>query len=343
MSEGTLKKEDAARLIASAKQSGTVASITMLAGDASTRKYFRIALDGGDTYVVMMAPDEGQVTGFYSMTRLLRAMNVDTPEFFSQNGNLALLEDCGDELLQNRLARLDAQAVEREYRNVIDSLVDFQKNAAILPDKSHGCFKLAFDFEKLMWEIDFANTHFLAGHLGLAVSPDLSDAAKKEWGTIVDALAERMETLAHRDFHSRNILAIDHRRVWIDYQDARMGRRTYDLASLLLDPYADLAPELSDRLADYYFDKLSGTSGAEWEKERFDELYDLSGIQRIYKALGTYGFQASVRKTDVYLPYIAPALCTLERLLNRRLDFGAIRQITGMSAELVKGRPAPRQ
>ena len=46
--------------------------------------------------------------------------------------------------------------------------------------------------------------------------------------------------LCHRDFHSRNLMPHGGELVWIDFQDARMGPATYDLASLLRDSYVDL-------------------------------------------------------------------------------------------------------
>ncbi|MDH5679897.1 MAG: hypothetical protein OEZ28_15020, partial [Nitrospinota bacterium] len=51
-------------------------------------------------------------------------------------------------------------------------------------------------------------------------------------------------------------------------------------------------------------------------RDRFFELYHLSAAQRLYKALGTYGYQATVRKTEVYLPYIRPAMERLIRIME---------------------------
>ena len=58
--------------------------------------------------------------------------------------------------------------------------------------------------------------------------------------TIVRELAAEPRVLCHRDYHSRNLMLRGDRLFIIDFQDARLGPDTYDLASLLRDSYVDL-------------------------------------------------------------------------------------------------------
>ena len=58
--------------------------------------------------------------------------------------------------------------------------------------------------------------------------------------------------LCHRDYHSRNLMLHDRRLYIIDFQDARMGPDTYDLASLLRDSYVDLTEARVDELIRTY-------------------------------------------------------------------------------------------
>jgi hypothetical protein len=224
---------------------------------------------------------------------------------------------------------MDEKDILAEYRAVVDDLVRFQRVVSSFTPNSHPCFARSFDVEKLTWEIDFANKHFIRGYLRLAPSPATMEAFGEEWARIIGDLASEMETLAHRDFHSRNIMAIGSRRVWIDYQDARMGRRLYDLASLLLDPYVALAPGVIEKLVDHYYGRLVENGEAPWDKARFQELFDLSGLQRIYKALGTYGYQTTVKGVGVYVPYIEPSMRTLLRISQSRNDCGRLSEIFG--------------
>lgn len=203
---------------------------------------------------------------------------------------------------------------------VLYDLVHFQIAAEAYPEKSAQCFALFFDVEKLTWETDFTWRNFIEGYLHLSPPAGLKDELDAMWIKITGELAANMEALAHRDFHSRNIMVTGGRLVWIDYQDARMGRRLYDLASLLYDPYVALSPVAIDDLAEYYFSRVDGAGAATWNRDEFDRLLNLSALQRIYKALGTYGYQTSARGVDTYVPYIAPSIATLRRIASKTND-----------------------
>ena len=325
---GAVPTAEMERLVQKVFPSGAVERITPLAGDASARRYFRVSVGDSRSVVVMLAEDERAVGDFATMTGLMRDLGADTPAIHAASGRFAVLEDLGDTLLQDAVSGgMGARSLEEEYRRHVDDLLRFQERAAEYPDRSLRCFSLAFDEEKLMWEVEFANEHFLKGWLKRKIGPAALDGMRREWGRVACDLAGETETLAHRDLHSRNIMLTGERRVWIDYQDARMGRRQYDLASLLLDPYTDLPADVERALADYYYEKLSETSRPPWSHGRFIELYRLSGVQRLYKALGTYGYQASVRGVDAYSRHIPPAARTLMRLLGSSESLAALAEL----------------
>lgn len=312
-------------LFPSAKFTG----LAPLAGDASSRTYYRAFLGGEASVVVMVAPEDGAVEAFAEMTSLMTELGAPTPSVYGVGGRMLAMEDLGDELLQDRAAGLGREALLEEYKRHIDDLIVFQDRAMSHQDRSPPCFSLAFDSEKLLWEVDFANRHFLQEWLGADISPRAMEQMNGEWRRIAGELAEEMEVLAHRDLHSRNIMCLDGRRVWLDFQDARMGRRQYDLASLLLDPYVDLPPEMTDELAGYYHDRLTKFIKPPWSRDRFFNLYQLSGLQRVYKALGTYGYQSSAKGVDVYEKYIPTASQAMRRILSAREDLKPLRDTLG--------------
>ena len=98
--------------------------------------------------------------------------------------------------------------------------------------------------------------------------------------------------LCHRDYHSRNLMLCAGELYIIDFQDARMGPDTYDLASLLRDSYVDLPEEDSRELIDHFIAlKREGspeTATAEWE-HAFRDRFEMMALQRNLKALGTFG------------------------------------------------------
>lgn len=295
-----------------------------LDGDASTREYFRVKGNNQVSVIIMLAPDKAGIEAFCEITVLIKEMGVDAPAIYGADGRGAAIEDLSDTLLQDHVKTLSGQARVSEYQRLIDDLLDFQSAAMCYKDRSLPCFNLAFDNEKLAQEVEFANDHFLDKYLGARPTPSDLAVMREEWSRITVRLAEETPVLAHRDFHSRNIMVKNKRRVWIDYQDARMGRFQYDLASLLLDPYAGLPEKIADDLANYYYEKLSKITDNQSDYGQFMEIYVLSGVQRLYKALGTFGYQTTTRGVDTYVEYIPTAVSSLIRLLYSRSDLKAL-------------------
>ena len=125
--------------------------------------------------------------------------------------------------------------------------------------------------------------------------------------------------LCHRDYHSRNLMWRDERLCIIDFQDARLGPDTYDLASLLRDSYVDLPEQVVDELIAYFL-ALQGRSA---ESAEFRRRFDLMALQRNLKALGTFGYQTTARRNPVYIQYIPRTLNYVRANLHRYPRFAA--------------------
>src|SRR6267143_1401913 len=122
------------------------------------------------------------------------------------------------------------------FANVVALL---QRSGAGLASDAYLPYQIAFDVEKLMWELEFFTKHFIGGYRGVALGDAERSALTGEWATIAGELASEPRVLCHRDYHSRNLMLHDGSLYIIDFQDARMGPDTYDLVSLLRDSYID--------------------------------------------------------------------------------------------------------
>jgi aminoglycoside/choline kinase family phosphotransferase len=111
-------------------------------------------------------------------------------------------------------------------------------------------YSIAFDRDKLMWELNFFVKHFVEAYRGINIPPAARGALDQEWVAITDELASEPRVLCHRDYHSRNLMVHAGGLYIIDFQDARLGPDTYDLASLLRDSYIDLSEDRVDELDD---------------------------------------------------------------------------------------------
>ena len=157
----------------------------------------------------------------------------------------------------------------------------------------------------------------------MVFAPGDREALRSELGDLVRTLADEPRVLCHRDYHSRNLMLAEGRLWIIDFQDARMGPDTYDLASLLRDSYVDISERDVDEMLAYFL-ALAGRSGEAVEfRRRFDEM----ALQRNLKALGTFGYQTTARANPVYIQHIPRTLRYARLQLHKHSRFSALRDL----------------
>jgi aminoglycoside/choline kinase family phosphotransferase len=111
----------------------------------------------------------------------------------------------------------------------------------------------------------------------------------------------------------------------IDFQDARLGPRQYDLASLLYDSYVVLPADLREALLTYYLEEQKAArDGHALDRESFVWVFDYMCLQRNLKALGTFAFQTAVRGSTRYLAAIPPTLDYIRANLGRHPELGQL-------------------
>src|SRR5206468_7847668 len=98
----------------------------------------------------------------------------------------------------------------------------------------------------------------------------------------------------------------------IDFQGMRPGLPEYDLASLLYDPYVDLANTERTELISYYRERQAET-GVVGDGD-FDEKLRFCAMQRLMQALGAYGFLGLVKGHDQFLDHIPAAMKSLREI-----------------------------
>jgi aminoglycoside/choline kinase family phosphotransferase len=205
------------------------------------------------------------------------------------------------------------------YRQALDQLVVLQRESVSVPQRA-DCFQIAFDFEKLSWELHFFWKHFLEAYRRRDLSVEDRAQVADGFHRLCHEIASWPRVLTHRDFHSRNLMSYGEQLYWIDFQDARMGPATYDLASLLRDSYVDLDEEfVADRAEEFRQRAVPGES-----RDTFRRRFELMSIQRNLKALGTFGYMSAVKGNAVYLPYIPRTLANLRRNLARYPEFDGL-------------------
>ena len=315
-----------------------VVKVLPLTGDASDRRYFRVLMRDSDSLVLALHAGaiEFETMPFVSVSRLLETIPLPVPAILHHSDELGIigLQDLGDVTLQAHLGAATSAHHAALYRQAVSFIARLQVRGDELASPAYPPYRIAFDVEKLTWELDFFTKHFLGAYRGLPMSTAVQAALAAEWPAIVTELASERRVLCHRDFHSRNLMLNDDSLVIIDFQDARMGPDTYDLASLLRDSYVDLAAPQVDELVAYFLALQHGPRGVTTDDAaEFRRRFDLMALQRNLKALGTFGYQTVMRGNTVYIQYMPRTLNYVRTNLATYPRFARLREIL---AELVE-------
>lgn len=307
------------------------AKVLPLSGDASDRRYFRVLLRDAPSQVIAVHP--GPIAfatlPFVNVSTLLSRMPVPVPRILGHSDELGIiaLQDLGDVTLQAHLGAATPGEHAALYRQAVAFIETLQRRGAELASAEYLPYGIAFDVDKLTWELQFFVKHFLDAYRGATLSTAAREALTAEFAGIVDELANEPRVLCHRDYHSRNLMLHEGQLHIIDFQDARMGPDTYDLVSLLRDSYVDFTEAQVEELVAYFLAlKVGGSSNTAYESD-FRRRFDVMALQRNIKALGTFGFQTVSRGNTVYIQYIPRTLSYVRANLARNQAFSRLRTV----------------
>ncbi len=249
--------------------------------DASFRSYLR--LESADQSVIVMdaPPDKESCDSFIDVAARLRTAELMAPEVIAQNleQGFLILTDFGND---NYLSQLDDASEGGLYADALSALLRMQTQV-----ESDGL--PAYDEALLSREMDLFHDWFLGRLLGI----ELDQKQQSLWqdikrSLIASALAQP-RVFVHRDYHSRNLMKLDHRNPGIlDFQDAVKGPVTYDLVSLLRDCYIAWPAGMVDQLALDYHRSARASHLQDVTATQFINWFNLMGMQRHLKVMGIF-------------------------------------------------------
>ena len=332
-SEGADARERIAAYLSRTGLAANAPRVVPLTGDASDRRYFRVLFSDAPSIVLALYAGsfDFATLSFANVARLLEQMPVPVPAILGHADDIGILalEDLGDVTLQAHLGAATAAEHAALYRQAVALIATLQRRGEELASPQYTPYGIAFDVEKLTWEMDFFIKHFIEAYRGVVFKPEEREELQREFGALVETLAAEPRVLCHRDYHSRNLMLHDGRLCIIDFQDARMGPDTYDLVSLLRDSYVDLPEQTVDELLAYFL-ALKGSSGGESD---FRRRFDIMALQRNLKALGTFGYQTTTRRNPVYIQYIPRTLRYIRNNLDNVPQFARIQELLATHVE----------
>lgn len=296
--------------------------VFQLAGDASARRYYRVVSDHESWVLMVWDPfkDDGNYP-FLSVRDHFAKHGVAVPTIVAKSPDqgLILLEDLGDLTLERKFWENQSQQVALPfYQQTIDELIKMHYPATF--DRTDcTAFKIEFDVEKLLWELNYGREHLLVKLSGVQFSETETKEIDAIFLKICSTLHAEPKYIAHRDYHSRNVMLKLGKARIIDFQDARLGPVQYDLVSLLRDSYVNMDDTMATALIDYYLERRKEfrASGRvdDVSMEHFMRIYEIQTIQRCFKACGSFASFFNLRSDTRYLKYIGHTLQTVKKSL----------------------------
>jgi aminoglycoside/choline kinase family phosphotransferase len=293
-----------------AGQLGDEPAWSAVAGDASSRRYFRAGLDAGTWIAVDAPPATEKNAEFLAVRELLDGNGLCVPDLHAvelKQGFL-LLGDLGETLL---LPLLNTATVDQHYQQALTNLLKLQ--AIPLGEGQLPAYSAAV----LTEEFGRFGEWFCAGLLEqpvAAVAPLLNSLKEQ----LINNALVQPQVLVHRDYHSRNLLLQeDGSQGIIDFQDALHGPLCYDLVSLLKDCYITWPRAQVVEWVESYRERLISTnleprpSAAE-----FLRWFDWIGLQRHLKVLGNFARLALRDQRTDYLQDLPRVLLYISEVLS---------------------------
>lgn len=296
-------------------------SLQNMHGDAGRRCYYRLHSRSKTMLAVYAPPESEKNKEWQAAHAWLSEAGVRVPRIYAVDleHGFWLLEDLGDCLLYKLLCSANKQQASMWYERCIDVLLRVQSAKATIAVNDLP----AHDASALIDEMCLFNDWFVRRFLGW--EPD--ESQMRAWHALLDVLrtdfAQMPLVAEHGDYQSRNILlTTDDTLALIDFQDAARGSPAYDLVSLLKDCYLRWEPAHVNQWVEYYLSKARhlGLIDDSISAERFMRHFDLIGMQRHLRVLGTFARLALHDGKSAYLQHIPLIMHYIDECFDRYPD-----------------------
>lgn len=281
-----------------------------LAGDASGRRYLRLR-QGAETAVLMQAPADASLDAFLAVGRRLAGLGLSVPRLIAEDraAGLLLIEDFGDDVFARLLAA--GQPAGPLYDLAVDVLIHLHRR--FVPARGLGL--PVYDAGLLEAQVMLFVETALAKALEPAARAEAGEGFRRAWAGLLPAACRGPGTLVLRDYHAGNLIRLAGRPGiaacgLLDYQDAGLGPRAYDLVSLLEDARLEVPEAVRRAAVARYL-----AAFPELEREAFERASTVLALQRHFRVVAVFHRLAEAAGKRHYLAHLP----RLWRLIAGRL------------------------
>ena len=300
-----------------------------LKGDASFRTFYR-KIKKKKTSIIVYAKKEKEknLLIYDAINSLLIKNKILAPKLYNENykKNFIEIEDFGDDTVFNLLNNNNNIML---YKRSIDLL---KKNQKIKKNKTKNfkgiIYKIPiYDNKKLSQEANLFFNWYVKKFLPKNKISKFNILIKKEIKFLLSKIKLRNDTFVHRDFHVSNLIKYKNQIGVIDTQDALIGNKTYDLASLIDDVRIKSSEKFKHSMFNYYlrFNKKN------INKKLFLNDFEIMSVLRNLKIIGIFTRLALRDKKKKYLKLIPYAWKLIELRMNNNEIFKKLKNILDLN------------
>ena len=299
--------QETVRLRALASEAGvSVSRVEPLAGDVGARRYFRLHSDAGATAIAVVYPE----TVRESMARWNRVRDalsgrIRVPRVLAESAEegIQILEDFG----VWPLSRVWSETPERRAAWLARAAACAAAVAAT-PDPGANP---PFSAEFFRAEMEKSRTAFFSELARDPLSPGEEAVHDEFAASLAREIDAHPRAFVHRDFHLDNLFDAAGEIGVLDFQDARLGPDSYDVASLAFERTTLVSPD----------PEVSDAAGGHFERgcprpPGFRDRLARVSLQRSWKAAGTFARVCAAGRGDAYRRFLASQTARVLRLLG---------------------------
>ena len=310
-----------------------LAKITLkkIKGDASFRSFYRKKNDKKNSIIVFAKKEkEKNLLVYDAINRLLIDNKILAPKLYKENykKNFIEIEDFGDDTVFKLLKKSGSNKVNL-YQKSIDLLSKIQKiKQKNIKNFNGKNYKVpTYENDKLFKESKLFSAWYAKKYISKKKLPTFNIEINKQIKFLLSNLKLKNDTFVHCDFHVSNLMKFKKELATIDTQDALIGNRAYDLASLIDDVRFKSNKKLKDNIYNYYL-KLNKN------KINTDILlndFEILSVIRNMKIIGIFLRLAVRDKKKKYLKLIPYAWQLIELRIKNNEIFDNLKRVLDLN------------
>jgi len=279
-------------------------TLSKIKGDASFREFYRKRIESKSSIVVYSKKEKVKnLLNYDAVNKILIQNGILAPKLYKENFNKNYIEikDLGQNTVFDILKKKKKNNI-KIFKKVILLLKKIQKIKKVRVKNFNKKYytipkytnNLLFNEAKLF--CDWYVTKNISKQRAKLVNKELIKKIK----FLLSKLQQKNDTFVHRDFHVSNLMIFKNRYGAIDTQDAVLGNKAYDLASLIDDVRFKTSKKLKKQIFKYYIN----VNKSNLDLKKFKNDFEILSVLRNLKIIGIFTRLAKKDKKYDYLKII---------------------------------------